>query len=384
MDFEQSEEQKMVKKNCHDFMEKEIIPLVDEYDRRGPLTKEESTMFIKKLIPLGYITGPIPEEYGGLAIGFLSYGLMLEELAYAWAGLSSLIHITGLEPLTLVSSGTEELREKYLAPLLAGDIIACQAITEPNAGSGAPRGIQTTAVLGDGEYVVNGTKAWITNGGIADIVEVLCVTDKTKGSSGISSILVDRRVSPFTTRELHKLGWHASSIAELYFDDCHVPEENLISSGEGGIIGALNYGRSMLGIRSCGVAQAAIDASVKYAQERVQFGKPIGSFQMIQEMIADMVMETQAARFLALHALDLLDKGIACPKEASMAKAFGCEMVVDVTSKAVQIHGAAGLDEELPVERYFRDARVFTIPDGTTQIQKLIIGRETLGIKAFR
>ncbi|MBC8273556.1 MAG: acyl-CoA dehydrogenase family protein [Chloroflexi bacterium] len=254
-------------------------------------------------------------------------------------------------------------------------------------GSGAPSGVQTTAILDGKEYVINGTKTWITNGPIADVADVLCVTDKSKGPLGLSRILVEKSQSPFAAKEIHKLGWRANPFAELSFVDCRVPKENLrefdAATSRQELRRDLQYGRSMLGIRACGLAQAAIDASISYAKERVQFGKPIGSFQMIQEMIVDMVISTESARLLALRALALLDNGIGCPKESSMAKAFGCEMVSDVTSKAVQIHGAAGLDEELPIERYFRDARVFAIPDGTTQIQKLIVGRELLGIKAY-
>ncbi len=387
MDFEFTEEQKMMKKTAREFLTKEIVPVVDEYERKGPLSKDEATGFIKKLIPFGYVVGLVPEEYGGLGLDVASYGLLLEELAYAWAALSSLIHITATVPLDLISRGSEELRKKYLAPSLAGEIVGCAAITEPNAGSDAPRSIETTAVLEGDEYVINGTKTWITNGPISDLVNLLCTTDKSKGLLGIISIIVDKDRSPFTSRELHKLGWRGCPLGELSFDDCRVPRENQLGGeGSGGraILGGFEFPRSILGIRSCGVAQAALDASISYAQERKQFGKQIGSFQIIQEMIADMIMDVEAARFLALRALHLVDKDVRCAREASIAKAFGCEMAVRVTSKAVQIHGAVGLSEDLPVERYFRDARMFTIPDGTTEIQKLIIGREVLGIKAFR
>ena len=387
MDFEFTEEQKMMKKTVRDFLTKEIVPEVDEYDRKGPLSKEEATAFTKKLIPFGYVVGLVPEEYGGLGLDVVSYGLLLEELAYAWAALSSLVHITATIPLSLVFRGSEELRKKYLEPSLSGEIIGCSAITESNAGSDAPRSIETTAVLEGDEYVVNGTKTWITNGPISDLVDLLCTTDKSKGLLGIISIIVDKERSPFTARELHKIGWRACPLGELSFNDCRVPKENQLGLGAFGsqaIAGGFEFPRSILGIRSCGVAQAALDASINYAQERKQFGRQIGSFQIIQQMIVDMTMDVEAARFLALHALYLVGKGVPCAREASMAKAFGCEMAVRVTSQAVQIHGAMGLSEDMPLERYFRDARMFTIPDGTTEIQKLIVGREVLGIKAFR
>lgn len=386
MDFELTEEQKMMKKAAREFLSREIAPRVSEYERRGPFSKEDATNFIKMLLPLGYVVGPIPQEYGGLGLSLVSNGLLLEELSYAWPSLASMVHITSLLPLSLSRGGEDEHRDKYLSLSLSGDIISCAAISEPNVGSSAPSGIQTTAVLDGNEYVINGTKTWITNGPIADVADVLCV-DRSKGSSNLCRILVEKKQSPYAVKEIHKLGWRANPFAELSFTDCRVPKENRREFGGAtpreGLQRDLQFGRAMLGIRACGLAQAAIDASIAYAKERVQFGKPIGSFQMVQEMIVDMVIITESARLLALRALALLDKGISCPKESSMAKALGCEMVIDVTSKAIQIHGAAGLDEELPMERYFRDARVFAIPDGTTQIQKLIVGRELLGIKAF-
>ncbi|MBM3119554.1 MAG: acyl-CoA dehydrogenase [Chloroflexi bacterium] len=387
MEFEFSEEQKMMKKAARDFLSREIAPIVNEYEKRGPFSKEEATKFTKMLLPLGYVVGPIPQEYGGLGLSLVSNGLLFEELSYAWPSLASMVHLTGVLPLSLTRVGTDEQRRRYLSRALSGDIISCAAISEPNVGSSAPSGIQTTAILDGNEYVINGTKTWVTNGPIADVADVLCVTDKSKGSLGLSRILVEKSQSPFAVKEIHKLGWRANPFAELSFADCRVPKENRRefdgATSRERLQRDLQFGRAMLGIRACGLAQAAIDASIAYAKERVQFGKPIGSFQMIQEMIVDMVINTESARLLALRALALLDKGVGCPKESSMAKALGCEMVIDVTSKAIQIHGAAGLDEELPIERYFRDARVFAIPDGTTQIQKLIVGRELLGIKAF-
>jgi len=388
MDFELSEEQKMMKRECRDFMRREIIPVVDEYEKRGPLSKEEAVKFIKKLIPLGYVVGPISPQSGGLGLSRVSTGLLLEELSYAWPSLASLVHITTLLPMSIATIGTEEQKKKYLTTSLNGDIISCAAISEPNVGSSAPLGIETTAIEDRDAYIINGTKTWITNGPIADVVNVLCVTDKNKGAYGLSRILVERSASPFKVRQIHKLGWRSNPLGELSFEDCRVPKGNLLNPNMGGgvkksLAQELQYGRSILAIRACGLAQAAIDASIEYAKNRVQFGKPIGSFQMIQEMIVDMVMNAEAARLLSLRALNLIDKGVNCPKESSMAKAFACEVVNQVTSKAIQIHGASGLDEELPIERYFRDARVFSIPDGTTQIQKLVVGRELLGIRAY-
>ena len=384
MDFEYSEEQKMLKKNCRDFMEKEIVPIIDDYEKRGAtIPREEAKSFIKKLIPLGYIAGLIDEEHGGLGLDLASYGLIMEELNYAWASLANIVSIAGLTALFLSEAAGEDLIKDYLGPSLSGNIIGCLALSEPDVGSAAPRGIKTRAVLEGDEYVINGLKTWVSNGSISDILNVICLLDDGKGTPKIATILVDRKEYPYTATDYHKLGWRAASTAEVSFDNCRVPKRNLLKGGDDSLGWVLEVNRAFVGIRACGVAQAAIDASIKYAQERVQFGKPIGRFQLIQEMIADMVIKNDSARFLGLHALELLDKGIRCPKECSMAKAYCSEIVNEVASKAIQIHGAMGLMDDLPLERYFRDARMFSIPDGTTEIQKLIVGREILGMHAF-
>jgi len=380
MDLEFTEEQKMIKRTASDFIRREIIPQVDEYEKRGcPLSKEEATGFIKKLIPLGYIVGLVPKEHGGLEMGYLNHGILLEQLAYAWASLSGIVSITSGVPLELISRGTDEQKKEYLLPLLSGDMIGCSAITEPDIGSGGPRGLKIKVVPSNDNYVINGVKTWISNGAIADVANLVF----DAGGGDIRSILVEKSVSPFTTRELPKLGFHAFSTAEMSFDDCRVPKRNLLKPSKRGMATMFEYPRATIGIRSCGVAQAAIDAAIDYAKTRTQFGKLIGKMQLIQEKIADMAIETEAGRFLSFHALQLVDKGVPCMKESSMAKAFCCEMAVRVTSQSIQIHGAMGLSAELPVERYFRDARSWTIPDGTTEIQKLIVGREVLGLTAF-
>jgi alkylation response protein AidB-like acyl-CoA dehydrogenase len=246
--------------------------------------------------------------------------------------------------------------------------------------------LSTSATLDGDHYVLNGTKTWITNGGISDLALVFASTDRSKGARGISCFLVDRSESPFTSRELPKLGCRSCPTSELSFDDCRVPKENLIGTPGSAYVLALSELaklRVAVGIGAVGLAQAALDAAIKYAQERKQFGRPIGSFQLVQEMIADMAILTDAARFICYRALYLIGKGQTPFKEASMAKAYSTEMAVEVTSKAIQVHGAYGISEEYPVERYFRDARTLTFPDGATQIQKLVIGRELLGISAF-
>lgn len=384
MDFEFTEEQKMLKRNVRDFLAKEIAPVVDERDRQGPFTKEEAIGYIKKLMPFGYYIGTLPEEYGGIALDGTTSGVLNEELCYVWASLAATIFIASLAP-QILSIASDELKERFLPQIAAGELIGCAGITEPNAGSDAAA-IETTAVLDGDEWVINGTKTWISNGTIADACAVLAVTDKSKGPLGISMILVEKDVSPWESRELHKIGWRAFPTGELYFTDCRVPKGNVLGDPAQGYkrtMQMFEMARSGMAIMAAGISQAAIDASIKYARERKQFGRPIGSFQMIQEMIADMIAETEATRLLGYRALYLIDKGIRARLESSLAKAYGCEAAVRVTSKAIQIHGAMGYSDEYPVERYFRDARMLTIPDGSTQIQKLVVGREAIGIRAF-
>ena len=243
--------------------------------------------------------------------------------------------------------------------------------------------------------MINGNKTWISNGSVADVVNVLANTDSGNGQIGISMILVERDVSPFEHRELHKIGWRAFPTAELFFKDCRVPDENVIQgslgsdnkdrsrSGYQNMMAAFESARSTMSALAVGICRAAVDATLEYVRWREQFGKPIGGFQMVQENIAEMIMDTDAARFLTYRAWQLIDQGKRARLESSIAKGYACEAAVRVASKAVEIHGAMGIDENYAIERYLRDARALTIPDGTTQIQKLVIGREAIGIRAF-
>lgn len=387
MDFDFTEEQKMLKTSVRDFLDVEIAPVVDERDRQGPFTRDELVGYIKKLMPFGYYMGHLPQEYGGLGLDFKTIGLLTEEIARIWPSLCGAVWGAASAPMWFqTASGEllEKMKENFLPRILEGDLIGCVAITEPNAGSDA-QAIETTAVLDGNEWVINGTKTWISNGSIADCCSVLCVTDKELGPLGMSNIIVEREVSPWESRELHKIGWRAFPTSELFFTDCRVAKENLVEIGLGykRTMQLFEFARTQLSLWAAGIAQAATEAAIKYAQERQQFGRPIGSFQMIQEMIADMITETEAMRLLGYRSLDLLDREVRSRWQSSVAKAFATEATIRVTSKAVQIHGAMGLSDEYPVERYFRDARMLTIPDGATQIQKLVIGREFIGIKAF-
>ncbi len=385
MDFALTEEQLMLKTSVRSFLEKEILPMVGEYEKsQGPLTKETAVDLFRQLMPFGYLVGFLPEEYGGSALEAKTNGVLLEELARVWASLAGTIFIAAGFWWLLNEAGSPEQKERLMPLAASGDYIGCLAITESNVGSDVA-GVQTTAILHGDEYIVNGTKMWISNGSIADAAFILVTTDKTQGPLAMSFLLVEKERSPFSARELHKLGLRSFPTSELSFNDCPVPRGNLVDPGTGyqRTMAFFDISRAMVGVFASGIAQAAIDASVKYAQDRMQFGRPIGSFQMVQEMLVDMIADTEAGRLLSFRALDLLDKEEKCRWQSSLAKAFTTEAAVRTTSKAIQIHGAMGLSEEYPVERYFRDARTLTIPDGTTQMQKLIVGREALGIRAF-
>jgi alkylation response protein AidB-like acyl-CoA dehydrogenase len=387
MILELNEEQKILQKNARDFMEREIIPIADEYDRKyHPLPKDIALGLLKKLVPLGYVGSTLTPEYGGQNLDLISYAVLGEELARAYLSLGMIVLIQDGSVLPiLVEHGTPEQKAKYIPKIMSLEKITCFCLTEPDVGSGA-RDLKTSATLDGDHYVLNGTKTWITNGGIADLAVVFASTDRSKGARGISCLLVDKAESPFTTSELPKLGCRSCPTSELNFDDCRVPKDNLIgTTGNAYLLalGELCKLRVAVGIGAIGLAQAAIDAAIKYARERKQFGRPIGSFQLIQELIADMAILTDAARLICYRALYLIGKGEIPFKEASMAKAYSTDIAVEVTSKAIQVHGAYGISEEYPVERYFRDARTLTFPDGATQIQKLVIGRELLGISAF-
>jgi alkylation response protein AidB-like acyl-CoA dehydrogenase len=386
MDFEFTTRQKILKEEARELMEKEIIPIADEWDKNKLLhdAKRLKELF-DKIIPLGYVGATLSKELGGYGLDHVTYGILLEELFRAYGSLGMITNLqNGLGNIHIF--GTPEQKKKFLPPMLKGEMIVCGGITEPNVGSN-PAEMETLATLDGDYYVVNGTKTWITNGTISDICFLVTQTKRGSGASGICHLIVERKVSPYEARELPKLGMRSCVAAELYFNNCRVPKENLlVPPGEGlkDILRAFETVRSLMALGSAGIAQAAIDASIRYAKQRRQFGKPIGSFQLVQEMIADMIVETEISRLLGFRALSKIDKGVRCDSEASMAKFYSVEAALRVTSMAIQIHGAMGLSEELPLERYFRDARTWTIPDGTTQIQKLIISRNALGINAFR
>ena len=382
MDFELNEEQRILKNTIRKFLEKEIAPLVEEYDyQRKPIPRE----VIKKLEPFGYINALIPEKLGGLGLDFVSYGIMIEELSRVWGSLRTLINVSSLATHIIATRGTKEEREKYLPGLFSLDYLACFALSEPNVGSDAS-GVETKAVRDGEHYVINGSKTLITGGSMADIVVLYATVDKGKGSKVITAFIVDKKESEVEIRDIRKMGMHSSVLSELSFEDCKVPVKNRLGEEGEGLkiaLAGLNEGRVNVKFASVGIGQAALEASIRYSKEREQFGKPIASFQLIQEMIVEMALKVDAARLLAYRAAELLSKGVECRREASFAKLFSTEAMMDIANKAIQVHGGYGYTEEFPVERYYRDGRHLTLAEGTTEIQKLILGRDILGISAF-
>lgn len=383
MNFDLTEEQKMVKETAKKFADAEILP----YARENDVKEHFPIDIFKKMVGLGFLGGPIPEKYGGAGLDFISDAMIFEEVGRADSSLRTALSVqVSIVGLTILNWGTEEQKQKYLPKLCKGEFIGCFALTEPNAGSDAAN-ISTRAVLKGDEWILNGTKTWISSGGIADICIVFAVTDKTKAHHGITAFIVEKESPGFSTKDIHgKLGLRASNTAELIFEDCRIPKDTVLGGIGNGFtvaMSALDNGRYGVASGCVGIIQGCIDACAKYAKERHQFGKPIAAFQLIQEKIAKMVVDCDAARLLVYRAGHLKNKGIPNTVETSIAKYFASEAANRAASEAVQIFGGYGYSDAYPVERYFRDAKVATIYEGTSEIQKLIIGHHVLGVKAF-
>ena len=383
MNFDLTEEQKMVKDMAKKFAETEIIPFARENDIKEHFPME----ILKKMAPLGFLGGPIPENYGGAGLDFISDAIIFEEIGRADSSLRTTLSVqVSLVGLTLLLWGSEEQKQKYLPKLCKGEFIGCFALTEPGAGSDAAS-LSTSAVLKSTDWILNGTKTWISNGGIADISIVFAVTDKATEHHGITAFIVEKGSPGFSTKDIKgKLGLKASNTSELIFEDCRIPKNALLGRiGEGFKIAmsALDNGRYGVASGCVGIIQGCIDACTKYTKERHQFEKPIASFQLIQDKIARMVVDCDAARLLVYRAGYLKNKGVTNTIETSIAKYFASEAANRAASDAVQIFGGYGYSNAYPVERYFRDAKVATIYEGTSEIQKLIIASHVLGVKAF-
>jgi butyryl-CoA dehydrogenase len=375
LDFTLTSEQKLFQKTIHEFCEKEIKPLAKKIDQEEYFSWE----LYKKMGKMGFMGMTVPKKYGGSGIDRVSYMIALEEISRVCGstGITVEAH-NSLGVGHIFEKGTEAQRKKYLPNLLNGKAIAAWALTEPNAGSDAAS-LQTTAVLDGDEWVLNGTKQFITSGDIAEVVTVMAKTDKTKGAKGISAFIVEKDTPGFKAGQLEdKLGLRGSKTAELIFEDCRVPKENLLGEKDMGFVGAMNIldrGRTAIGAMSVGIARGALEESIEYAKQRQQFGKPIGKNQAIQWMIADMATEIDAARLLVYRAAYLEDKNVPFSIEASMAKLFGSEIAMRATRNAIQIHGGYGYMRDRPLERFYRDVKLCQIGEGTSEVQRMIIAK---------
>ncbi|MBZ0263716.1 acyl-CoA dehydrogenase [bacterium] len=373
-----TEEQKMVREMVREFALNEVKPIAAEIDVNERFPKEN----IDKMAELGLLGITIPEEYGGSGMDTLSYAIAVEEISRVCAstGITLAAHISlGVQPFVLF--GTEEQKQKYIPPLCDGSYLGAFGLTEPNAGSDAG-GTQTTAIKDGDEWILNGSKIYITNGTYSGRIVCTAVTDKSKGTKGISSFIVDADNPGFSVgKKERKLGIRGSDTVMLHFDDCRVPNEDVLGSlGDGfkQFLTVLDGGRISIGAMALGIAQGAVDEALKYSQEREQFNKPISAFQSIQQKIADMATETEAARHLVYHAAKLKDAGKDYVRQASMAKLFASETATRAANNAIQIHGGYGYCMDYPVERMFRDAKITEIGEGTSEIQRLVIARSLL------
>ncbi|RLF27149.1 MAG: acyl-CoA dehydrogenase [Thermoplasmata archaeon] len=375
MDFELTSEQKLFRKTVREFAEKHIKPVASEIDKKDSFPWD----LIKKMGKHGLMGMTVPKKYGGAGIDRISYMIALEEISRISGSIGIIVEAhNSLGIGHIYEKGSEEQRKKYLPRLTSGEAVAAWALTEPNAGSDAAS-IQTTAILEGDEWVLNGTKQFITSGNIAEVVTVMAKTDKNKGAKGISAFIVEKNTPGFEYGVLEdKMGLRGSTTAELIFKDCRIPRENLLGELNMGFIGAMNIldrGRTAIGAMAVGIAQGAFDESIEYAKQRKQFGRPISKFQAVQWMLTDMATEIDAARLLVYRAAFLEEKGEIFTKEAAMAKLFASEMAMRATRKAIQIHGGYGYMRDRPLERFFRDVKLCEIGEGTSEVQRMVIAK---------
>jgi len=379
MEFQLTEEQRMIRDMVADFAAKELKPLAEKIDKEHYFPKE----IIAKLAELGLMGVAYPEEYGGAGMDNVCYAIALEEIARYCASTAVIMSVNNsLACDPIYRYGTEEQKKKYLYPMAKGETLGCLGLTEPNAGTDAAN-ISTTAKLVGDEWIVNGTKLFITNGGEANTCVLIVQTDKSLKHKGIAALIVDLDNTPgFKRGKLEdKLGIRGSSTAELIFEDARVPKENLLGQiGEGFkvALSTLDGGRIGIAAQALGIARGALEESIEFAKNRIQFGRPIASFQAIQWMIADMATKIDAARLLIWRAAYLKDNKQPFSKEAAMAKLFASEAAMWATTKGIQVHGGYGYTTEYPVERYFRDAKITEIYEGTSEVMRMVISRAYL------
>ena len=378
MDFQPSEEQLQLKRSVREFAEREIAPHVSKWDEAS----EFPLQAVKEMGKLGLMGVIFPAEYGGAGLGYVEYVIAIEELARVDGSLGIIVAAhNSLGTNHLFLAGTEEQKRKYIPKLATAEFIAAWGLTEPGAGSDAGSA-RTTAVKRGGQWILNGTKTFITNGTHADVYVVIAVTDRTAHTHGLSAFIVEKGAKGFRTgKKENKLGLRASDTSELIFEDCAVPAGNLLGKEGDGFIDAmrvLDGGRISIAALSLGIGQGAYEAALRYSKERKQFGKAISDFQAIQWKLADMATELDAARLLTMRAADMKDKGMKTTLESSMAKLYASEVAVRCANEGVQIHGGYGFIKDYPAEKYYRDVKLCTIGEGTSEIQRLVIARQLL------
>lgn len=382
MYYELNSDQEMLRDSIRRFMKTEVAPLISKHDVEKTFPFE----ILQGLSQFGYIGGRIPEELGGMNMDHMTWALLMEEAGYTWLSLRTMLNITNGSIQKIASEGTPDQIERFLKPLLSGQRKSCTAISEPGVGSNIAQ-IQTRADLVDDHYILNGRKLWITNGAFADFAIVVARTFSPDCQGQLSTFIVDREVTPYDVRRVDTMVLRSTGTAELTFDSIKVPRANLLGD-EGGalkrMLTSLDGARVNIAMGAVGAAQAALDLSIDYARTRTQFGKPIGSFQLVQKLIVDMTVKVEAARALSLRAAASLEKNSKDSRMAcSIAKLYATEAAHEVASMALQLHGGMGYSTDYPIERIFRDTRGGTIPEGTSEVQTLIIGREILGISAL-
>ena len=373
MEFRLTEEQRILKEMVQDFAKNEVAPKAEHIDRTGEFPKE----IIKKASELGLMGIEVPTEWEGAGMDAICYAIAIEELSVASAALGVIVSAhNSLCISPIMKFGTKEQKEKYLKPLARGEMIGCLGLTEPSAGSDAAA-VKTKAELKGDKWILNGTKLFITNGKEAGVAVILARTEPDPSHRGISAFIVPTDARGFSLgKEEEKLGIHGSSTMELIFEDCEIPKENLLGErGKGFSIAmfTLDGGRIGIAAQAIGIARAAYEASVAFAKERVQFGQPIARFQAIQWMVADMATEIEAGRLLVWRSAWLKKEGLAYSQESAMAKLYCAEVAQRVVVDAVQVHGGYGYVRDYPVERYYRDAKITSIYEGTSEVQRIVI-----------
>jgi butyryl-CoA dehydrogenase len=383
VDFELTDEQRLLSEAARDFADGEIAPRARDNDRAGRFDRE----LAGKIGEIGYLGATVSEQYGGGGLGYFDYGLIVEQVGRADSAARTVVSVqTSLVCGSIERWGSEEQKQTWLPRLCSGEALGCFGLTEPDTGSDAAN-LRTRATKTDGGWSISGQKMWISLGNFAEVALIFAQTDPDEGHRGLACFLVPTSSDGYSAQEIHgKLGLRASDTAAISLDDVEVPDDAMLGEVGDGFkvaMSALDAGRFSVAAGCVGICDGCVDASVEYATERHQFGVPLARFQLVQELIADMIVKRDAARMLVWRAADLKDRGLPNTAQTSIAKLYATESAVECANAAIQVHGGSGYVDDYPVERYLRDARVTTLYEGTTQIQKLIIGRDATGINAM-